>query len=73
MAVVWRVKLGLEVSAQGLGCMGMYASYGAPNHEPVTIKLIRHAINVDVTFLDTYDSYDPKTNEILLCKVTFFY
>ncbi|KAL7613990.1 hypothetical protein Lser_V15G06232 [Lactuca serriola] len=71
MAGVRRVKLGsqgLEVSAQGLGCMGMSAFYGAPKPEPDMIKLIHHAINAGVTFLDTSDIYGPKTNEILLGK-----
>ncbi|KAK9062500.1 hypothetical protein SSX86_019687 [Deinandra increscens subsp. villosa] len=66
-----RVKLGsqgLEVSAQGLGCMGMSAFYGAPKPEPDMINLIHHAVNAGVTFLDTSDIYGPKTNEILLGK-----
>ncbi|KAK2983377.1 hypothetical protein RJ640_016001 [Escallonia rubra] len=45
---VRRMKLGsqgLEVSAQGLGCMGMSAAYGLPKPEPDMIKLIHHAIN----------------------------
>ncbi|KAC9579623.1 hypothetical protein E3N88_45611 [Mikania micrantha] len=66
-----RVKLGsqgLEVSAQGLGCMGMSAFYGQPKPEPDMINLIHHAINAGVTFLDTSDVYGPKTNEILLGK-----
>ncbi|KAJ9541539.1 hypothetical protein OSB04_028045 [Centaurea solstitialis] len=71
MAGIPRVKLGsqgLEVSAQGLGCMGMSAFYGAAKPEPDMIKLIHHAINAGVTFLDTSDMYGPKTNEILLGK-----
>ncbi|KAL8262727.1 hypothetical protein R6Q59_024076 [Mikania micrantha] len=71
MARVPRVKLGsqgLEVSAQGLGCMGMSAFYGAPKPEPDMINLIHHAINAGVTFLDTSDFYGPKTNEILIGK-----
>ena len=76
MAGVRRVKLGsqgLEVSAQGLGCMGMSAFYGAPKPEPDMIKLIHHAINAGITLLDTSDIYGPQTNEILIGKVTFFY
>ncbi|XP_076897056.1 putative aldo-keto reductase 4 [Bidens hawaiensis] len=69
MTTVPRIKLGLEVSAQGLGCMGMSAFYGAPKPEPDMINLIHHAINLGVTFLDTSDIYGPKTNEILLGKV----
>ncbi|CAA3005421.1 Hypothetical predicted protein [Olea europaea subsp. europaea] len=66
-----RIKLGskgLEVSAQGLGCMSMSAFYGQPKPEPDMIKLIHHAINTGVTFLDTSDVYGPYTNEILLGK-----
>ncbi|KAF5768530.1 putative perakine reductase [Helianthus annuus] len=59
---------GLEVSALGLGCMGMSDLYGAPKPEPDMIKLIHHAINSGVTLLDTSDVYGPKTNEILLGK-----
>ncbi|KAJ0703107.1 putative perakine reductase [Helianthus annuus] len=71
MATVPRVKLGsqgLEVSAQGLGCMSMSAFYGSPKPEPDMINLIHHAVNAGVTFLDTSDVYGPKTNEILLGK-----
>ncbi|KAK9932832.1 hypothetical protein M0R45_020054 [Rubus argutus] len=71
MAGVRRIKLGsqgLEVSAQGLGCMSMSAFYGAPKPEPDMIKLIHHAVNSGVTFLDTSDIYGPFTNEILLGK-----
>ncbi|PUZ46610.1 hypothetical protein GQ55_7G094700 [Panicum hallii var. hallii] len=70
-ATVPRIKLGsqgLEVSAQGLGCMGMSAFYGPPKPEPDMIKLIHHAVAAGVTFLDTSDMYGPHTNEILLGK-----
>ncbi|KAL6976291.1 hypothetical protein U1Q18_025079 [Sarracenia purpurea var. burkii] len=69
MAVVRRTKLGsqgLEVSAQGLGCMGMSASYGPPKPEDDMIKLIHHAIDSGVTFLDTSDAYAD--NELLIGK-----
>lgn len=59
---------GLEVSAQGLGCMGMSAFYGPPKPEPDMIQLIHHAIHSGVTLLDTSDVYGPHTNEILLSK-----
>uniref|UniRef100_A0A453BSM0 NADP-dependent oxidoreductase domain-containing protein n=1 Tax=Aegilops tauschii subsp. strangulata TaxID=200361 RepID=A0A453BSM0_AEGTS len=65
------VKLGsqgMEVSAQGLGCMGMSAFYGAPKPEPDMVALIHHAVAAGVTFLDTSDMYGPHTNEILLGK-----
>ena len=69
-----RIKLGsqgLEVSAQGLGCMGMSAFYGPPKPELDLIKLMHHAVAAGVTLLDTADMYDPHTNEILLGKVGF--
>lgn len=60
---------GLEVSAQGLGCMSMSAFYGQPKPEPDMINLIRHAIESGITYLDTADSYGPHSNEDLLGKV----
>ncbi|XP_027116996.1 auxin-induced protein PCNT115-like [Coffea arabica] len=66
-----RIKLGsqgFEVSAQGLGCMGMSAFYGPPKPEPDMIKLIHHAISRGITHLDTSDMYGPHTNEILIGK-----
>ncbi|XP_050277223.1 probable aldo-keto reductase 2 [Quercus robur] len=68
---VERIKLGsqgLEVSAQGLGCMGMSAFYGPPKPDEDMISLIHHAIHTGVTLLDTSDIYGPFTNEILLGK-----
>jgi hypothetical protein len=70
--VVGRIKLGsqgLEVSAQGLGCMSMSAFYGPPKPEQDMIALIHQAAHSGVTFLDTSDMYGPFTNEILLGKV----
>ncbi|KAJ4957198.1 hypothetical protein NE237_013981 [Protea cynaroides] len=70
-ASVRRIKLGsqgLEVSAQGLGCMGMSTAYGSLKPEEDMIALIHHAINSGITFLDTSDVYGPHTNEILLGK-----
>lgn len=69
--VIKRMKLGsqgLEVSGQGLGCMGMSAFYGPPKPEDDMIALIHHAVSSGVTFLDTSDVYGPHTNEILLGK-----
>lgn len=66
-----RIKLGsqgLEVSAQGLGCMGMSAFYGPPKPDSDMIALIHHAIGCGVTLLDTSDIYGPFTNEILVGK-----
>ncbi|XP_071713083.1 probable aldo-keto reductase 2 isoform X1 [Rutidosis leptorrhynchoides] len=71
MVKIPKLKLGsqgLVVSAQGLGCMGMSANYGPPKPEPDMIKLIHHAIESGVTFLDTSDFYGPHTNEILVGK-----
>ncbi|XP_015962469.2 probable aldo-keto reductase 2 isoform X2 [Arachis duranensis] len=71
MAKVGRMKLGsqgLEVSQQGLGCMGMSAVYGPPKPEPDMVALIHHAVQSGVTFLDTADVYGPHTNEILIGK-----
>ena len=67
-----RMKLGsqgLEVSAQGLGVMGLSAFYGAPTPDTKAVALLRHAINSGITFLDTSDFYGPETNELLLGKV----
>ncbi|KAK8954312.1 putative aldo-keto reductase 2 [Platanthera zijinensis] len=71
VAPVPLIKLGLqglEVSAQGLGCMGMSIGYGPPNPDPKMIALIRHAVAAGITFFDTSDVYGPATNEILLGK-----
>ncbi|XP_022548273.1 probable aldo-keto reductase 4 isoform X3 [Brassica napus] len=68
---VRRMKLGsqgLEVSAQGLGCMSLSAFFGVPAPETDPIALLHHAIDSGVTFLDTADSYGPQTNELLLAK-----
>ncbi|EPS71568.1 hypothetical protein M569_03192 [Genlisea aurea] len=68
---VGRMKLGsqgLEVSKQGLGCMGMSACYGPPKPHREMIDLIRYAVDSGVTFLDTADAYGPHTNEILIGK-----
>src|SRR5262244_3760652 len=62
-------KLGnsnLEVSALGLGCMGMSANYGPPPDRQQMIALIRSAVNRGVTFFDTAESYGPFTNEELV-------
>lgn len=57
---------GLEVSALGLGCMGMSWSYGAPKDKQDMIKLIRAAVERGVTFFDTAEVYGPYTNEELV-------
>lgn len=54
---------GLEVSAIGLGCMGMSQSYGTPLETPAAVKLIRDAVERGVTFFDTAEVYGPFKNE----------
>ena len=56
---------GLEVSAQGLGCMGMSEFYG-PGDEAESIATIHRALDLGVRFLDTADMYGPFTNEELV-------
>ena len=58
----------MEVSALGLGCMGMSFSYGAPKDEKEMIALIRAAVDRGITFFDTAEVYGPFTNEVLLGK-----
>uniref|UniRef100_A0A0E0KP57 NADP-dependent oxidoreductase domain-containing protein n=1 Tax=Oryza punctata TaxID=4537 RepID=A0A0E0KP57_ORYPU len=50
----------MEVSAQGLGCMGMLAYYGQPKPEADMVALIHHAVATSVTLLDTSDVYGPQ-------------
>src|SRR5882672_9901176 len=57
---------GLEVSAMGLGCMGMSFGYGPAADTQVAIKLIRTAVERGITFFDTAEAYGPFTNEELL-------
>lgn len=59
-------RSGLEVSALGLGCMGMSFSYGSPKDRGEMIGLIRAAVERGVTFFDTAEVYGPYTNEDLL-------
>src|SRR5713226_2970732 len=60
-------KLGnLEVSAIGLGCMGMSFSFGPPADKGEMIALLRQAVERGVTFFDTAEVYGPYTNEELL-------
>ncbi|MEO8484010.1 MAG: aldo/keto reductase [Acidobacteriota bacterium] len=56
----------LEVSAMGLGCMGMSFSYGPPADRQEMITLIRKAVEGGVTFFDTAEVYGPYTNEDLV-------
>src|SRR5438477_4809444 len=59
-------KSGLEVSAMGLGCMGMSFSYGPPKDKQEMISLLRAAVERGVTFFDTAEVYGPYTNEELV-------
>ena len=59
-------RSGLEVSALGLGCMGMSANYGSPGDSQEMIALIRSAVDRGVTFFDTAEVYGPFFNEELV-------
>ncbi len=59
-------KSGLEVSALGLGCMGMSYSYGTLPDKKEMISLLHKAVERGVTFFDTAEVYGPYTNEELL-------
>ena len=59
-------KSGLEVSALGLGCMGMSFGFGPPKDKPEMISVIRSAVELGVTFFDTAEVYGPFINEELV-------
>ena len=59
-------KSNLEVSAIGLGCMGMSTAYGPPADQQKMIGLIRQAVESGITFFDTAELYGPFTNEELV-------
>jgi aryl-alcohol dehydrogenase-like predicted oxidoreductase len=59
-------KSNLEVSAIGLGCMGMSFGYGPPRDKQEMISVIRSAVELGVTFFDTAEVYGPFANEELL-------
>jgi aryl-alcohol dehydrogenase-like predicted oxidoreductase len=59
-------KTNLEVSAIGLGCMGMSFGYGPPKEKQEMIALIQAAVERGVTFFDTAEVYGPFTNEELV-------
>lgn len=77
-ALTWRLKeaeqmqkrnLGkgsLEVSALGLGCMGMSYGYGPASDKKEMISVIRSAVELGITFFDTAEAYGPFTNEELV-------
>jgi aryl-alcohol dehydrogenase-like predicted oxidoreductase len=57
-------KSGLEVSALGLGCMGMSFSYGPPKDKQEMISLLRIAVERGITFFDTAEVYGPFISEM---------
>src|ERR1700739_3907557 len=57
---------GLEVSALGLGCMGMSFSYGPPKDKQEMTSLLRAAVERGITFFDTAEVYGPFLNEELV-------
>jgi aryl-alcohol dehydrogenase-like predicted oxidoreductase len=59
-------KRNLEVSALGLGCMGMSMAYGPPADKKEMIALIGKAVELGITFFDTAELYGPFTNEELV-------
>ena len=59
---------GLQVSALGLGCMGMSEFYG-PSDESASLATLHHALDIGVDFLDTADMYGVGANERLLAQV----
>jgi aryl-alcohol dehydrogenase-like predicted oxidoreductase len=59
-------KSGLEVSALGLGCMGMSFSYGPPKDKQEMTAVLRAAVELGITFFDTAEVYGPFLNEELL-------
>ena len=59
-------KSNLEVSALGLGCMGMSSDYGPPADRQEMIAFIRAAVERGITFFDTAEAYGPFTNEELV-------
>jgi aryl-alcohol dehydrogenase-like predicted oxidoreductase len=59
-------KSNLEVSATGLGCMGLSFGYGPPTEKQQAITVIRTAFGQGVTFFDTAEAYGPFTNEELV-------
>src|SRR5258708_25085316 len=58
-------KSGLEVSAIGLGCMGLSYGYGPATDEKDAIKLIRTAFERGITFFDTAEGYGPENEKLV--------
>jgi aryl-alcohol dehydrogenase-like predicted oxidoreductase len=61
-------KSGPEISAIGLGCMGMASFYGQPSSEAQAAEVIHRALDLGVTLFDTAEMYGPHTNEIQVGK-----
>src|SRR5579863_9845676 len=61
-----KIGKGFEVSAIGLGCMGMSWSYGPPKDRQEMIALLRAAVERGITFFDTAEVYGPLANEELV-------
>lgn len=61
-------KSGLEVSAIGLGCMGLSFGYGPAQEKQKAVSLIRQAFELGVTFFDTAEAYGPFTNEEVVAE-----
>ncbi|RZJ95057.1 MAG: aldo/keto reductase, partial [Brevundimonas sp.] len=57
-------RSGPEVSAIGLGCMGMASFYGQPSDETQATAVIHRALDLGLTFFDTAEMYGPHTNEV---------
>jgi aryl-alcohol dehydrogenase-like predicted oxidoreductase len=59
-------KSGLEVSALGLGCMGMSGTYAPAQSKQEVIRLLHSAVERGITFFDTAEAYGPWSNEELV-------
>ena len=66
-------KSNLEVSALGLGCMGMSFSYAPFPDKQEMIRLLRSGVERGITFFDTAEVYGPFTNEELVGEAVFVY
>jgi aryl-alcohol dehydrogenase-like predicted oxidoreductase len=66
-------KSNLEVSALGLGCMGMSFSYGPPKDKQEMTSLLHAAVERGITFFDTAEVYGPFLNEELLGEALALY
>ena len=64
--IIGKGQAALQVSAVGLGCMGMTSAYGPPAEREAMIALFRGAVDRGVTFFDTAEAYGPFVNEKLV-------